>query len=200
MQETKSSTKILMVSLVLILAAASFVGGYYFGRDSVVCPHSSHICASDQTDEDEDSATEEEIQVDEEEPENHVASYSVKDIDYKELLSDLGYEIDLDQSISEKEYYDLTGDGEEEVIFSVYSGGTAGDIAVYVYGYQNGELKQLLKEDQYQKYQFEIRNNNRLRITAVDGSSAQNRGRVNADMEADVLKNYSWNNGQFIEI
>ena len=36
-------------------------------------------------------------------------------------------------------YSDLTGDGSEEAVVPIASGGTAGDTAYYVFGYQNGK-------------------------------------------------------------
>ncbi len=45
--ETKSSTKILMVTLVLILASSMLLVGYYYGKSSVVCPHRSILCNDD---------------------------------------------------------------------------------------------------------------------------------------------------------
>lgn len=191
--ETKSSTKITMVALVLVLATAMLLAGYYYGKASVVCPHYSTLCGEKETEQDE--ATEEEVESGEE-----VDSESIRDVDLGELVVSLGYEPEMNQVVAKKEYYDLTSDGKEEVVFSVDSGGTAGDIAIFVYGYQNGELKQLLKEDGYVKYGFEIRNNNRLRIVAVDSNSDLNKDKPNSDMMQDVEKTYVWSNNQFIEI
>lgn len=42
-------------------------------------------------------------------------------------------------------YLDLTGDGAEEAVVPVSSGGEGGDIAVFVYGYQDGQLTDLLR-------------------------------------------------------
>jgi len=197
MNETKTSTKLLMVALVLILATGMFMAGYYYGRASVVCKHDSNRCYQ-QTDEattDDSLETEEESGV-----ENEVASESVRDVDYNQLLEDLGYVSDLDQEIDEKEYVDLTGNGEEEVVFSIYGGGTAGNVAVYVYGYQNEKLKQLLEEDSYVKYRFQVDSNSQLTITAVNSSSSINRDKPNSDMVADYSKTYSWQNSEFQEI
>lgn len=43
-------------------------------------------------------------------------------------------------------YADLTEDGVEEAVVSVASGGTAGNIAVFVFGYGAGGLRELLRE------------------------------------------------------
>jgi len=42
-------------------------------------------------------------------------------------------------------YLDLTEDGEEEAVIPIGSGGEGGDIAVFVYGYQEGQLAELLR-------------------------------------------------------
>jgi hypothetical protein len=42
-------------------------------------------------------------------------------------------------------YLDLTEDGEEEAVIPISSGGEGGDIAVFVYGYQDGQLAELLR-------------------------------------------------------
>jgi hypothetical protein len=43
-------------------------------------------------------------------------------------------------------YADLTGDGQEEAIVPISSGGTAGNLAFIVLGYRDGELVALLSE------------------------------------------------------
>lgn len=42
-------------------------------------------------------------------------------------------------------YADLTGDGREEAVVHISSGGTLGNLAVFVFGYVEGELRQLLR-------------------------------------------------------
>jgi hypothetical protein len=42
-------------------------------------------------------------------------------------------------------YLDLTGDGAEEAVIPISSGGESGDIAVFVYGYQDSQLTDLLR-------------------------------------------------------
>ena len=44
-------------------------------------------------------------------------------------------------------YGDLTGSGAEEAVVPVSSGGEGGDIAVFVFGYIDGEIAQLLKAE-----------------------------------------------------
>ena len=44
-------------------------------------------------------------------------------------------------------YVDLTGSGAEEAVVPVSSGGEGGDIAVFVFGYIDGEIAQLLKAE-----------------------------------------------------
>ncbi len=43
-------------------------------------------------------------------------------------------------------YGDLTGDGQEEAILPGHSGGSAGFVSLWVYGYVDGELQALLAE------------------------------------------------------
>ena len=43
-------------------------------------------------------------------------------------------------------YADLTGDGQEEAIVPISSGGTAGNLAFIVLGYRGGDLVTLLSE------------------------------------------------------
>ena len=52
----------------------------------------------------------------------------------------------LDAEQGETIYADITGDGVEEAVVSVASGGTAGNLAVFVYGYGPGGLSELLRE------------------------------------------------------
>ncbi|MEE8347773.1 MAG: hypothetical protein V3S20_10525 [Dehalococcoidia bacterium] len=44
-------------------------------------------------------------------------------------------------------YGDLTGSGAEEAVVPVSSGGEGGDIAVFVFGYIDGEIAELLKAE-----------------------------------------------------
>ncbi len=44
-------------------------------------------------------------------------------------------------------YSDLTGSGEEEAVVPVSSGGEGGDIAVFVFGYIDGEIAELLRAE-----------------------------------------------------
>ncbi len=196
MNETKTSTKILMVALVLILATGMLLAGYYYGRSSVVCKHDSNRCYQQ-----EQTSTTDEVVEDEEtgeEVDNEVASVSVRDVDFEEVfIEEIEPTSDSYETIGEIEYADLTGDGEEEAIFLAMTGGSGAGMGVFVYGYQNGDLKQLHKESGYSSYQFEIRNQNRLKITAVNMGSSQNRNKAHAEMARDVDKTYSYQNGEF---
>ncbi len=60
----------------------------------------------------------------------------------EQFLSTVGGEPELVDII----YADLTSDGIEEAVAHVPSGGTLGNLAVFVFGYVNGELRQLLLE------------------------------------------------------
>jgi hypothetical protein len=57
------------------------------------------------------------------------------------FLAEAGGAVDTDR-IS---YADLTGDGLEEAVVPVSSGGEGGDIAVFVFGYDGGAVAQLLR-------------------------------------------------------
>ncbi len=60
--------------------------------------------------------------------------------DVASFLTSAGGEVAEDAII----FADLTGDGEEEAVVPVSSGGTAGDIAYFVYTMRDGELELLL--------------------------------------------------------
>ncbi len=62
--------------------------------------------------------------------------------DVKALLQRLGGELVTSDIL----YADLTGDGREEAIVPISSGGTAGNLAFIVLGYRGGELVTLLSE------------------------------------------------------
>lgn len=67
--------------------------------------------------------------------------------DLQQFLQDSGGEVDNGRIM----YADLTEDGVEEAVVPVGSGGEGGDIAVFVYGYASGALRELLQvlpEDQ----------------------------------------------------
>ena len=57
-----------------------------------------------------------------------------------EFLATRGGAVDTDRVI----YADLTGDGNDEAVVPVSSGGEGGDIAVFVIGYVDGKLEELL--------------------------------------------------------
>jgi len=58
-------------------------------------------------------------------------------------------------------YLDLTEDGAEEAVLPISSGGEGGDIAVFVYGYQDGRLTELLRV---------LPDDNSLRAETADGT------------------------------
>ncbi len=62
--------------------------------------------------------------------------------DVEALLQRLGGEVSQEDVL----YADLTGDGREEAIVPISSGGTAGNLALIVLGYRGGELVALLSE------------------------------------------------------
>lgn len=51
------------------------------------------------------------------------------------------------RTVGETVYSDLTGDGVEEAVANINSGGTAGHIAVFVFGYVDGQVRELLREE-----------------------------------------------------
>jgi hypothetical protein len=59
----------------------------------------------------------------------------------RDFLASAGGEVQPDAIV----YVDLTGDGTEDAVVPVSSGGEGGDIAVFVYGYVSGSLIELLK-------------------------------------------------------
>ncbi|MEX1252747.1 MAG: hypothetical protein WEE64_00250 [Dehalococcoidia bacterium] len=59
----------------------------------------------------------------------------------RDFLGSAGGEVLPDAII----YVDLTGDGTEDAVVPVSSGGEGGDIAVFAYGYVDGTLTELLK-------------------------------------------------------
>jgi hypothetical protein len=60
-----------------------------------------------------------------------------------DFLATAGGEVQPDAIV----YADLTNDGAEDAVVPVSSGGEGGDIAVFVYGYVNGTLTELLKAE-----------------------------------------------------
>ena len=60
----------------------------------------------------------------------------------KALAQQLSGEVAPDEVI----YADLTGDGRDDAVIPISSGGTQGDLGFIVLGYQNGSLKVLLSE------------------------------------------------------
>jgi hypothetical protein len=75
-----------------------------------------------------------------------VSNPDVHEVDFsqvpavKELLEDSGGRL-LPQEII---FADLTGDGAEEAVVPISSGGTGGNVAYAVFGYRGGDLKELL--------------------------------------------------------
>jgi hypothetical protein len=62
--------------------------------------------------------------------------------DVQELAQRLGGQVSTDEVI----YADLTGDGRDDAVVPISSGGTQGDLGFIVLGYLDGELKALLTE------------------------------------------------------
>lgn len=61
----------------------------------------------------------------------------------RDFLASAGGEVDPDRNI----YVDLTGDGVDEAVVPVSSGGEGGDIAVFVFGYGADGLQLLLQAE-----------------------------------------------------
>ena len=79
-------------------------------------------------------------------------SADIREVDFSEvpevrdMLEGTGGEL-LEEEI---QYVDLTGDGQDEAIVPLFSGGTAGNIALWVYGYEGEDLEVLLsRPDEY---------------------------------------------------
>jgi hypothetical protein len=75
-----------------------------------------------------------------------VSNPDIRDVDFsqvpavQDLLNDSGGRL-LPQDII---FADLTGDGVEEAVVPISSGGTGGNVAYAVFGYSGGDLKELL--------------------------------------------------------
>jgi hypothetical protein len=65
-----------------------------------------------------------------------------KESDVAALMQRIGGEVVPEDVI----YADLTGDGQEEAVVPIFSGGTAGNLAFIVLGYRDGKLAALLTE------------------------------------------------------
>lgn len=65
-----------------------------------------------------------------------------KQPDVQDLAQRLGGEVAPEEIV----YADLTGDGRDEAVVPISSGGTQGDLGFVVLGYQDGGLKALLTE------------------------------------------------------
>jgi hypothetical protein len=67
-------------------------------------------------------------------------------------------------------YADLTGDGQEEAIVPISSGGTAGNLAFIVLGYRGGELVTLLSETPAEgSVQVELEDHHLVEVLPVYG-------------------------------
>jgi hypothetical protein len=73
-------------------------------------------------------------------------SPEIRDVDFsqvpavEDLLTESGGRLLPEEII----FADLTGDGVEEAVVSISSGGTGGNVAYAVFGYQGGDLEELL--------------------------------------------------------
>jgi hypothetical protein len=84
------------------------------------------------------------------------------------LRQRLGGEVAADDIL----YADLTGDGQEEAIVPISSGGTAGNLAFIVLGYRGGELVTLLSEVPAEgSVQVELEDHHLVEVLPVYGPS-----------------------------
>jgi hypothetical protein len=101
------------------------------------------------------------------------ASLDIRDVDLirqpdvEALLQRLGGEVSPEDVL----YADLTGDGQEEAIVPISSGGTAGNLAFIVLGYRGGELVTLLSEVPAEgSVQVEIEDHHLVEVLPLYGS------------------------------
>jgi hypothetical protein len=72
------------------------------------------------------------------------------------------------------QYVDLTGDGQEEAIVPLSSGGTAGNIALWVYGYVDDRLEVLLSRPQSYKIVGRVEDGTLVLVDPVYGPDDPN--------------------------
>lgn len=99
-------------------------------------------------------------------------------------------------------YADLNGDGKEEAVPSFRVDGTGGILAVYIYGYVNGQLKQLYKNEGLDKANISIvkvANKDYLKLDWANLTSATNSGKPNSDLVQDMHQYVVWTSEGFLE-
>ncbi len=93
-------------------------------------------------------------------------------------------------------YADLTGDGQSEAIPSFKVDGTGGMLFVYIYGYNEGKLVQLYKnEDLYMGKLTLAKQGGKEypKLDWVDLNSTVNKGKPNSDLTVDMHQYIVWN-------
>jgi hypothetical protein len=105
-----------------------------------------------------------------------VPSTEIRDVDFSEVaevrerLESIGGQL-VREDI---QYADLTVDGEEEAIVPLFSGGTAGNIALWVYGYVDDRLEVLLSRPQAYKIFARVEDGTVVLVEPVYGPNDPN--------------------------
>jgi len=105
-----------------------------------------------------------------------VPSVDIREVDFSEVpevreaLEESGGEL-LEEEI---QYVDLTGDGQEEAIVPLFSGGTAGNIALWVYGYVGEDLEVLLSQPDSYKIVAKVEDGTLVLVDPVYGPDDPN--------------------------
>jgi hypothetical protein len=110
--------------------------------------------------------------------------------DVQELAQRLGGQVSADEVI----YADLTGDGRDDAVVPISSGGTQGDLGFIVLGYLDGEVKALLTE---------APEKGEVRVTVTGGQLVESLPvYAGGDLPGfpSKIRNvyYAWNGGTFV--
>lgn len=105
-----------------------------------------------------------------------VPAADIRDVDFSDVaevrwkLEESGGEL-VEEEI---QYVDLTGDGREEAIVPLFSGGTAGNIALWVFGYVDDRLEILLSLPDSYKVFASVENGTLVLVEPVYGPDDPN--------------------------
>ncbi|MGB6895351.1 MAG: hypothetical protein WBF37_05345 [Dehalococcoidia bacterium] len=103
-------------------------------------------------------------------------SVDIREVDFSEVsevgdaLEESGGEL-VEEDI---QYVDLTGDGQEEAIVPLFSGGTAGNIALWVWGYVGEDLEALLAQPDSYKIVARVEDETLVLVDPVYGPDDPN--------------------------
>lgn len=108
-----------------------------------------------------------------------VPAADIRDVDFSEVAEVREVRERLEQSGGELveediQYVDLTGDGREEAIVPLFSGGTAGNIALWVYGYVDDRLEMLLSQPDAYKISARVEDGTLVLVEPVYGPDDPN--------------------------